>query len=156
MVFSINIKEVVEAKIKPIWGCRTIQQYDKYLGIPPIIGRSRKRVFADIKTKLWKCLQTQKGRILSKGGKEVLLKIVASALPMFTMSYFKLPTTLCSKHESLIANFWWGQKENKKKIYWVGWEKMCVSKLKGGLGFKKLSTFNLALLAKQGWWIYQN
>lgn len=33
---------------------------------------------------------------------------------------------------------------------------MCVSKFRGGLGFKNLHIFNLALLAKQGWKILHN
>lgn len=79
----------------------------------------------------------------------MLIKAVTLAIPMFTMSCFKLATTLCSELESLIKNFWWGQKESEKKIHWVGWKKMCMAKAKGGLGFRKLSIFNLALLAKQ-------
>ena len=50
----------------------------------------------------------------------------------------------------MIRNFWWGQRKDEKKIVWLSWEKMCEPKANGGMGFKKVQQFNLALLAKQG------
>ena len=34
---------------------------------------------------------------------------------------------------------------------WLAWDKLCVSKELGGLGFPNIYAFNLAMLEKQGW-----
>lgn len=38
---------------------------------------------------------------------------------------------------------------------WTAWENICLPKSEDRMGFKDLKGFNLALLAKQGWWIIQ-
>lgn len=73
--------------------------------------------------------------MLSMGGKEILIKAVAQAIPTYTISCFQLPKVLCEDLEGMMRNFWWGQKEEEAKMTWVGWKKMCKSKVQGGMGF---------------------
>jgi hypothetical protein len=72
------------------------------------------------------------------------------------MSCFKLPDSLCEHIESMISRFWWGSKQGEQKIHWVAWNSLCKEKKGGGMGFKTMKEFNLAMLAKQGWRIIQN
>lgn len=91
-----------------------------------------------------------KGKLLSCVGREILIKAVAQATPTYTMSCFKLPDSLCKELNSMMGNFWWGKKDKERKMAWVTWEKLCTPKEEGGMGFRDLRAFNLALLAKQG------
>lgn len=91
-------------------------------------------------------------KMLSKGGKKILLKTVAQSLPNYAMSIFLLPKQLCTNMERLMSKFWWRSSSDKdRSICWMSWKRMCRRKAKGGLGFRQLYEFNVALLGKQGW-----
>lgn len=57
MVFSKNVKRDVKEEIMARWGYWDTK-YEKYLGLPRLIGRSKKKSISDIKIKLWKRLQS--------------------------------------------------------------------------------------------------
>jgi hypothetical protein len=124
--------------------------------MPSDVGRSLNGAFKYIKDRIWSRIQGWLERLLSAGGKDVLIKSVAQAVPIFTMACFKLPTGLCQHINSLLRKFWWGSRNGERKTCWVAWSDMCKPKNLGGLGFRDIELFNLALLARQGWRMLQN
>lgn len=49
-------------------------------------------------------------KMLSMGGKEILMKAVAQAIPIYTISCFLLLKGLYDELEGMMRNFWWGQR----------------------------------------------
>ncbi|XP_019164478.1 PREDICTED: uncharacterized protein LOC109160650 [Ipomoea nil] len=149
--FSRNTSGDVRDLVAETLGVSHAEDFGKYLGLPSVIGRNRKVVFAYIEQKLKQRFGSWNKRLLSRAGKEVLLKSVAQAMPTYTMSIFLLPLTLCSSLERLMNRYWWGRNDREDGIHWYAWDRMCKPKRYGGMGFKRLHQFNLALLGKQGW-----
>ncbi|KAL4297834.1 hypothetical protein GQ457_12G000100 [Hibiscus cannabinus] len=50
-----------------------------------------------------------------------------------------------------IRRFWWSGKGSARGWPLVAWDDICLPKAAGGIGFKDLHLFNIALLGKQIW-----
>ena len=82
-----------------------VKEYEKYLGLPAVVGRNKTESLNYIKERVWSKLQGWKEKLLSQAGREILLKAVVQAIPTFAMSCFKLPGGLCDEIEALIRKF---------------------------------------------------
>ena len=96
------------------------------MGLPPMVGREKKKAFSRIKDQISKKKAGWKGKLLSNADREVLIKAVTQATPTYTMNCFMLPDSLCSEINSLVGSFWWGKKEKVRKIAWVSWENLSI------------------------------
>ena len=90
VMFSKNTKSFEKNQFMASLGITTVAQNEKYLGLPMYMGRSKKRTFEYLKERVWKRLQEWKEKLLSKAGKEVLIKAVVQAIPSYAMSCFDL------------------------------------------------------------------
>ena len=86
-----------------------------------------------------------------KGGKEVIIKLVVTALPKHVMSCYRIPKLVTQNLKSAVARFLWSSGGNSRGMHWQSWDKLCPDKDDGGLRFKDLTDFNTEMLGKQLW-----
>ena len=76
LFFSISIPVVVLDQIKESLGVQEIKQYEKYLGLPSLVGRNKKASLLYIKERVVAKLQGWNEQLLSQVRQEILLKVV--------------------------------------------------------------------------------
>lgn len=97
-----------------------IQDIDKpgiYLGLPTAWRRSKREVFSWIKEKL-------QAKLWNSAGKEVLIKSVLQAMPLFAMFSLKFPSSFCKELNALVVKFRWSKSDKSKGIHRKLWEKL--------------------------------
>lgn len=150
--FSWNVGHADRETLAAELGVQAAIGAGRYLGVPSMVGRSKKSTFAYLKDRVWQRISSWSGRSLSKAGKEVMIKSVLQSIPSYVMSTYLIPPSVCDEIEKMMNSYWWGSSGDATKgIRWMSWERLSTPKSQGGMGFRHLHAFKFAMLGKQAW-----
>jgi hypothetical protein len=97
-------------------------------------------------------LSSWKGKLLSIGGRLVLINLVLSNMVLYMLSFFLLPKGVLNRLDFFRSRFFWQGDSEKKKYRRAKWSIVCSPKDQGGLGIHDLEVKNTALLGK---WLFR-
>jgi hypothetical protein len=102
IMFEKGCRQANQDKVKEVLHVTNAAEDEKYLGLPTSDGRITKNKFKSTKEKLTRKFTNWVERNMSMGAKQVLIKSVAQAIPVYILGIFKLPRTLCDEMTQLI------------------------------------------------------
>ena len=91
--------------IKHMFNTQIMIDFEKYLGLPMVRDKNKVNTFKDLRERIAKRIIGWKEKFISKVGREVLIKLVAQAIPTYSMSLFKLPRVLCHDINSILDKY---------------------------------------------------
>ncbi|MDD0148411.1 hypothetical protein PSY31_22150, partial [Shigella flexneri] len=101
--------------------------------------------------KIKKKLEGWKASYLSLGGRLILIKHVLMSIPIYQLMTLHPTAVTIKKIETMLADFFWGITDSKKKYHWKSWKQICLPILEGGLGCKRIKDISSAFGMKL-WW----
>ncbi|CAL1392585.1 unnamed protein product [Linum trigynum] len=143
-----------------IFGCELSSLPTTYLGLPLGSRAASLTVWEPVIEKVQARLASWKARMLSFGGRLVLLKSVLSNLPIYFLSLFRAPSSVIARLfflkriarlEKIYNDFLWSGVFETKRLHWVKWDIVKTPIIRGGLGVLDLRCMNRALLGKWAW-----
>lgn len=85
---------------------------------------------------------------LSFAGRAQLVSSVIFGIRAYWMSIFPLPSSVVDEIDKLCRQFLWGDKDGKRKLRYMAWEKIYTPKNLGGLGFRNGALWNKATIGR--------
>ncbi|KAK4707228.1 hypothetical protein R3W88_033200 [Solanum pinnatisectum] len=126
-----------------------------YLGCPIAAGRYKNIYFSELINKIVNRITGWNSKMLSYGGKATLIKHVLQALPIHILSAISPPSIILKQLQSILADFFWGWRNDKKKYHWSSWRNLSFPYDEGGIGVRLMRDVCQAFQLKQ-WWTFRS
>ncbi|XP_071687219.1 uncharacterized protein [Rutidosis leptorrhynchoides] len=119
LIFGVDVDSTKVSRLASVLGCSSANFPFTFIGI--LVGQNmhRKEDWKGVIYKVTIPLASWKANLLFSGGRLTLGKSVLGAIGTHTMSLFQAPKKVIQIIESLHSKFFWGAKDNERKIHWV-------------------------------------
>jgi hypothetical protein len=150
-VMGVNVSNDFIRLASVFLNCKVGSVPFKYLGLPVGANPRRASTWEPLLETLRQRLGRWGNKYVSLGGRIVPLNAVLNAIPIFYLSFLKIPLLVWKKVRRIQREFLWGCKGGRARISWVKWDVVCKPKKLGGLGVRDIRAVNISLLAKWRW-----
>ena len=123
----------------------------RYLGVPLSPRTLKASDYGGLITKVRNRILNWKSKFLSFGGRKQLIISVLQSFKLYWMAVYVFPSSVVHQLESLFRDFLWAHGDSSKGWCRIVWFLVCRPKEMGGIGFKRLSVWNRALISKYIW-----
>ena len=89
----------------------------RYLGLPLYLGRSKSAYFVEVCQAVVVQIMSWKLRLISPGGRIILVKHVLASIPVHLLSAVVCPVSIFNRIEQACANFLWGSAGEGTKFH---------------------------------------
>ncbi|KAL6570171.1 hypothetical protein OROMI_014685 [Orobanche minor] len=125
-----------------------------YLGVPLWKGFQSFEMFGPLLSKIKNKLLTWNHHLLSTGGRLELIKLVLNSIAIYILQVVKPPENVIIALERLFNKFLWGTNDNRRRLHWAAWSRLCYPTGEGGFGCRDLHDIIRAGEIKM-WWRFR-
>ncbi|KAL6536656.1 hypothetical protein OROMI_026237 [Orobanche minor] len=109
-----------------------------YLGVPLWKGFQSFEMYSPLISKIKTKILNWNHHLLSTGGRLGLIKSVLNSIAFFSLQVLKPPENVIIALERIFNKFLWGTSDNRRRLHWAAWSRLCYPTDEGGLGCRDL------------------
>ena len=102
-------------------------------------------------TKFEKRINNWTYRILSLGGRVILIRSILTSLAVYWFALDRIPKSILNYLRHCIFSFLWGSSDDKQKLHLVDWNTLVAPYEFGGSNIKHMDWFGISLRLKSLW-----
>lgn len=120
---NISTSEIL--RINEIMGYKHKEFPIMYLGCPLYVSRKKISIFNEAVSKIFKRAASWRSKLLSIGGRAILIKHVLQSQSLHLLAAMNPPKTVFKQIARQMARFYWGSTEDMHRYHWSSWLHMC-------------------------------
>ena len=150
-VFLAGVNDNVKATILNMTRFSMGRLPVKYLGVPLISTKLSHLDCLPLMDKMMARIQSWTSRSLSFASRLQLISPVLYSIQTYWCSMFIIPKFTCYKIEQMFSGFLWSGSDVNARRAKVGWKALCLPKVEGGIGLRRVKDWNDAAIMKHIW-----